>query len=457
MAEDLGEFLNQLKAAGELLGLEEELEITFEIPAAIREIDKRVGKAAFFPRVKGYTIPIVANLLGQKKRLALALGVEEGGLTEEYLRRRKNPVKPTIVANGPVKQVIINKGISILKAIPVLTHHQRDAGPYFTTAVTMAKDPETGIRGMGLHRIQVKDDDTIGIFLATPPLSHFLKKAEERGHPLEIAIAVGMDPITFFASVIWAPQGIDKFDIAGGLKGSPIELVKAESVDLEVPARAEFVLEGHIIPHHREKEGPFGESTGYYFSFDNPVAKIRLISHRKEPIYHALMPFSSEETVLLDLSWELDNLKVIQDAFPNVMRMHLLALGEIMVIQIAKDSEEDARKIFQYLFPVNPFVKLAIAVDADLDIYNPREIAWAVATRCRPNRDITIMEDMPGVMIDPSTSGEDRTEDLALLITHTAKMGIDATKPLNELDRYEKIDVPEHIKEKVQTLIKKYV
>jgi len=457
MAKDLRSFLGQLKAAGELLEIEEELGITFEIPAAIREIDKRVGKAAYFSRPKGHTIPIVANLLGQKKRLALALGVEEEGLIEEYFRRRQNLTKPTLVADAPVKEVIINKDISISKTIPVLTHHQRDAGPYFTSAVTMAKDPETGIRGMGLHRIQVKDDDTIGIFLATPPLSHFLKRAEEQGRPLEIAVAVGMDPITFFASVIWAPQGIDKFDIAGGLKGSPIELVKAESVDLEVPARAEFVLEGYIIPHKRDKEGPFGESTGYYFSFDNPVGKIKLISHRKDPIYHALMPFSSEETVLLDLSWELDNLKVIQTAFPNVMRMHLQALGEIMLIQIAKDSEEDARKIFHYLFPVNPFVKLAIVVDADVDIYDPREIAWAVATRCRPNCDITIMEDMPGVMIDPSTSGGERTDDLALLITHTAKMGIDATKPLNELDRYEKIDVPEHIKEKVHNIINAYI
>jgi 2,5-furandicarboxylate decarboxylase 1 len=266
-----------------------------------------------------------------------------------------------------------------------------------------------------------------------------------------------MDPITYFSSVIWAPQGIAKFDIAGGLKGSPVELVKAESVDLEVPARAEFIMEGYIIPHQRDKEGPFGESTGYYFSFDNPVGKVKLISHRKEPIYHALMPFSNEETVLLDLSWELDNLKTIQTTFPNVMRMHLQALGEIMVIQIAKDSEEDARKIFQHLFPGNPFVKIGIVVDTDVDIYDLREVAWAVATRGRPHCDITILDDLPGVMIDPSTAGGERTDDLALFITRTAKMGIDATKPLGELDRYEKVDVPEVIREKVKSLIKKYI
>jgi 2,5-furandicarboxylate decarboxylase 1 len=457
MAEDLRGFLEELQAAQQILEIKEELSTTYEIPAAIKEIDKRLGKAVYFSHVQGYPIPIIANLLGQKKRLALALGINEEILVEEYLRRRNNPIKPTLIPNGPIKDVIVHKDINISKTIPVLTHHQKDVSPYFTSAVTMAKDPETGIRGMGLHRIQIKDNNTIGIFLATPPLSHFLKKAEERNQPLDIAIAVGMDPLTYFASVIWAPEGIDKFDIAGGLKGSPVKLVKAESVDLEIPAEAEFVLEGQIIPHQRDKEGPFGESTGYYFSFHNPVGKIKLISHRKNPIYHALMPFSTEESVLLDLSWELDNLKNIQSNFPNVVKMHLKSLGELMIIQIAKKSEEDASKLFQALFPTNPFVKLAIAVDPDVDIYDLQEVAWAVATRFRPDRDLTLMQDMPGMMIDPSTGGEERTEDLALLITKTAKMGIDATKPLTETDRYEKIDVPGEVKERIANLIKKYI
>ncbi|MDP6560036.1 MAG: UbiD family decarboxylase, partial [Candidatus Binatia bacterium] len=201
MFEDLRAFIAGLEEAGELVRIREELSPLYEIPAAIREVDKQTGSAVFFEQVKGYPIPVVGNLLARRSRLALAMGIPEKELVSEYTARRQRSIPPQIIDQAPIKEVIIDKDVRIADVIPVLTHHQRDVGPYFTTAVTMAKDPVTGLRGMGVHRIQVKGDDTLGVFLATPPMSHFFQKAEERGQPLEVAIAIGLDPITFFSSI----------------------------------------------------------------------------------------------------------------------------------------------------------------------------------------------------------------------------------------------------------------
>lgn len=231
----LGNFIDELEAAGELFRIDKELSTRYEVAAAIKLVARAHGSAVLCKKVKGYRVPVVGNLLGSTKRLAMALGVSEKELPAAYLAGSKNPIKSRMVARAPVQEVIVNTGIDIGKTVPVLVHHQKDAAPYFTCAFTVAKDPETGVRGLGIHRIQVKGRDKVGIFLATPPLSHFLAKAERQGKPLEIAIVSGPDPVTYFASPQTASPGVDKYDIAGGLARAPVELVKCQSVDLEVP------------------------------------------------------------------------------------------------------------------------------------------------------------------------------------------------------------------------------
>src|SRR3990170_1616224 len=334
MFKDLRSFLGYLEKEHDLIRVDEPLSPRHEIPAVLKRMDKLNGAAVLFSEAKGYGIPVVGNLLGRRRRLAAALGVKEEKLAEAYWARRNKPIKPVLRKRAPCQEVVIKKGVNIARTIPVLTHHAKDVSPYFTCALTTFKDPDTGMRGVGLHRIQVKDRDTIGIFLATPPLSHIWQRAQDLGRPLEFAIAIGMDPITFFASVVRAPEGEDKFDIAGGLAGRPIELVKCQTVDVDVPAWAELVLEGYLIPGRRDTEGPFGESDGYYFTYNNPVGKIRAITHRKQPIYHALMPWTMEESVLMDLSWELDTLRGIKESFPIVKRMALRNLGMMTIVQV---------------------------------------------------------------------------------------------------------------------------
>ncbi|HBE44695.1 MAG TPA: UbiD family decarboxylase [Deltaproteobacteria bacterium] len=458
MFKDLREFIKKLEEERELIHIKGRLSPKFEIPGVIKYFVKERNSVLFFDNVEGYKIPVVANLLGTKRRLALAMGVKEKNLAEEYLSRRKKPIKPTLVKRGPVKENIISEKIDIIKAIPVLTHHEKDAGPYFTTGVVISKDTKTGIRSMGIHRVQIKGPHTLGIFLNMPPVATFLERAEKRGEPLEIAIVLGLDPVSFFSSVILAPEGIDKFDIAGGLIGRSVSLVKCESVDLEVPANAEFVLEGRVLPGKREPEGPFGESSGHYFTFNNPVAEIEVITHRNEPIYHALMPFAGEEDILMDFCWQMEGKSLLLNSIPGLEDIVLKDMGLITVAQIKKQEESDGLKIIEQLFECGIPNKVIIAVDEDVDIYDDKDLWWAISTRFQPDRDVVIKKDMPGLSIDPSNiQTESDSSGAKVLVTMTSKIGIDATKPLKDYDRYKRLDVPELVKSRIRPIIERYL
>ena len=442
--DDLRSFISDLDEAGEIIKIEEELSPTFEIAAALRYLDRRNDKAILFSRVEGHTIPIVGNLFQSYRSIATALGIKDSRkVTDEYRKRSGARIKPEIKKTGPGKEVTSKGDVDILKIMPVLTHHEKDAGPYFSSAVTIAKDPQTGIRGMGIHRIQVKGKNKIGIFLGTPPLSRFLSLSDAEGKPLEIAIIIGIDPLTFLASITYAPEGIDKFDLAGGLRGKPVELVKGETVDVEVPRYAEFVMEGHIPPGVRETEGPFGESGGAYLTVQNPVAHINCVYHRKQPIYHALMPFNRENSIITNLVWEATQLDHIQRSLPAVKKVHLWgSVGEIAVVQIEKNADDDGRKIITDLFNVLTRAKGIIVVDTDVDIQDPYDVEWAVFTRFQVDRDLLTITGAPSSALDPSAEGG-----------LTSKWGVDATKPLKEVGKYERIAPPTWAMEKVKTLL----
>jgi 2,5-furandicarboxylate decarboxylase 1 len=248
---------------------------------------------------------------------------------------------------------------------------------------------------------------------------------------------------------------VDKFDIAGGLAQAPIELVKCLSVDVEVPANAEFMLEGEVIPHRREYEGPFGESSGYYLPFDSPVAKIRLITHRRNPIYRALMPFWSEEDILLGLLWGTgaDVFLPLRKELPFVRQVNFRNFtGGIVIVQIEKESEDDGLKVIDYLLP-SPWVKLVVVTDEDVDIWSAKDVDW-VLSRVRFDKNMIVRTGLPGDLIDPSAMSAGKPFDHIPTIT---KVGIDATKPLAERDKFEKIRVPAAVEKEIAAKLRRLV
>lgn len=451
---DFRGFLQVLEDAGNMVHVREELSPRWEIAAAMDHLARQKGAAVIFDRVKGYDIPVAGNLFVSGKNLAIAFGVGEEEVEEAYLKRAEDRLKPMLVEKGAVQDVIIDRDIDILRHMPVLTYHEKDAGPYISSAVTIARDPVTGMRGMGVHRIQIKGEDTLGIFLANPPLSDFLAKSEAMGKPLEIAVVTGVDPLCFCAAIFPA-TGIDKFDIAGGFRQAPVSLVKCRSVNLEVPADAEFVLEGRITPRVREKEGPFGESTGYYFTFESPVAKITALTHRSHPIYDGLVTFGGEGQALFEIMMRPHLLKSLRQALPDVGVRNLTSLGihGLCVVQIDKKREEDAGRIIDHLLAFTR-TKTVVVVDEDVHLSDMNEIVWAIVTRVRPHEGLTVKLDLLGTAIYPSSFKLEKDE-LGRLGGRSSKLGIDATRPLKESASFERVGFPPEVNEKIRRLMEK--
>jgi 2,5-furandicarboxylate decarboxylase 1 len=380
MDKDIRGFIKELELEQELIRVKEELSSRFEVSAAVNILSRKHNKAVLFERISGYSSPVAINLLGSKKRLAMALGVKEDKFNSTYLKRKGTFIKPELVKNNLPDEVFIKKDVDILKVIPALTHNAKDVGPYFTSAMTVARDPETGTLSMGLHRIQIKGKNKVGICLMSPPLSDFLKKAEKKNKSLEVAIVNGVHPAILMASIIRVPEGVNKFEVAGGFLQKPVKMVKCKTVNIEVPAGAEFVLEGEISNHKKEKDGPFGESSGFYFTTDSPVAKIRSISHRISPVYQALLPFGSEAFALINFIWGSELMQDVKKKFSFVRDMVFKGMNYMAVVQIDKTSDDQPKHVSDYLLR-NPYTKIVVVVDRDIDLYSSQEVVWAACTR----------------------------------------------------------------------------
>lgn len=443
---DLREFIQILEGEKELLRIKDEVNPCFEISAITREVEKKGGPAVLFEKAKGYDCLVVGNLLGTKKRFDLAIPSEV--FTTDYDKLVKEGIPPCTVNDGPIKEIIIKDKIDILEHLPVLTYHMRDVSPYITQGVVFLKDKETGKGSMGVHRIQVKGKNRLGIFLASHTSTEIFRKAESKMVPLDIAIAIGVDPTILLVSVAFLPFE-NKVSIAGGIKGEPIEFIKCETVDLEVPARSMIVLEGKILPGVREKEGPFGESTGYYITSMNPVIEITGLSYQKEPIYSFFLPWSSEDSLILGETFQPFFKYFIKNISPNIenVRADLLINYGIIIFTIKKREEGDARNALYNVLTFNRYIKYAIAVDEDIDIYNNDELKWAFFGRFQGDKDIVLINDVPGHLLDPST-------DEYLL---TSRVGFDFTNPLQQKERFEKIVVPGEIREKAKEILKRYL
>jgi 2,5-furandicarboxylate decarboxylase 1 len=282
---------------------------------------------------------------------------------------------------------------------------------------------------MGIHRLMVQGGNRLGVLLATPPFTVFHSRAEEQGQPLDVAVALGVDPATLLASVVKVgPRGPDKFEIAGALRGRPLELVSAETVGLEVPARAEIVLEGRILPGVRAPEGPFGENTGYYFSAMSPVVEVTAVTHRREFIYPALCPWTADVDNLLSLAAGTELLGRLRSHVYGVVDLDMIpgTCGFSAVVAVRGLKPTEVRRLILLALGLDRRLKSVTVVDDDVDIRSPRDVAWALATRFQPDRDTVILGGMEGYVIDPSAAAAGTG----------SKLGFDATRgPGPQFDR----------------------
>ncbi len=429
MQRDLRYCLDLFKSNDRLVTVRKEVTPKFELPAVMKAAEK-MGKAVCFEKVKGYPFSVVNNLFGSREMLALLFETKPERVVNEWIDRVTTRVEPMIVSDGPVKEVI-KKGSEVdLTELPIVTHCSKDAGPYITAGIVIAKDPETGARNVSINRLQFKGKDKLGIRMMPPQhLGLIHEKCEKKGKDLEIAVAIGNHPFETLVAATTLPYGTDEFTLASSLRRAPLNLVKCETVDVEVPATAEIVLEGVVLSTVRESEGPFGDFMQYYVPvMENHVFMVKALTHRKDAIYQTIQASSLEDVHLLALSREA----TVYEAVSKVADVQAVCLVPTILscmISIRKRFEGEPKNVAAAAFGAYSWLKYCVVVDHDVNVFDVNDVWWAMATRSRPETGLLLMEKALGFPRDPFN-------------IHQSKLGIDATAPLNQWEEFERKVVP---------------
>jgi len=444
----LRDFIKVLRKEGELLSLSKPFDPKYEMSTILSELGRRRAPAVLFKKAKGFEISVIGNLFGTVRRLSLALGLEEDRLLEDVIPRLENRIPPVLISENLSEEIRSPKGkVDLLKVLPALTHYSKDSGPYITSGISSARDPKTGVTGRGLHRMEVRGKNTLGISLLNPPLADIYAMHRKEGKKMEIATVIGVPPAVFIASIFKVPPGTDKLSVAGGLKGEPVETTMAETVDLDIPAHGEIVIEGYIDPRDKEEDGTLGESSGYYMAFGkSPTIHVTGFKYRKGALYHAVVPWAREVDSLLYLVHGLDFIPKMRKEIPSLRQIHLVPMtfGSHVVMSMDTDHKGEIRRALTLALSFTS-VKKAVVVDVDVDPQDDQEVEWALATRFQADRDLIVIPELRGQPIDPSSrwTGEGFL---------TTKVGVDATRPKKE--GFEKVDVPEEVKRRLSPVLK---
>jgi 2,5-furandicarboxylate decarboxylase 1 len=415
----LREVIDALAGAGQLDTVAQEVDLRYVSPLVARS-----PHAMLLERVRGYDLPLVSGLLSDRRRLGLCLGME-GAETVARLRRAiDRPIEPVVVADSPAKE-IVQRGEEVdLSALPIPVMAELDGGPFIASAVVLAKHPERG-RNAGIYRLMYRNPNTLGIDIVTPNnLRALYEEASARGEPLPISIAVGAAPIEMLAATFKAPSGVDELGIAGGLREEPLQLVPGECIPVEGIANAEIILEGELLPGgHVHPEGQYGEFTRLMGGVHrNPICRVRAVTMRRDAIFYALqMPW--ENIYLSAPVYEAAAWRVLREAGVQTTAVNITPGGccHWHVVAAIRKTPGDGKNALTALLSVADF-KHAIVTDDDVDIFDPVEVEWAIATRVQADKDVLVIPGSRAKPLDPSlppTTGP--------LVT--AKMGIDATIP----------------------------
>lgn len=446
MKKSFREHLEYLEKVGKLVRVRKEVDPKFEIAAGIRKASDIDGPALLFEKLKGFpNWRFAGGLFATQSLLAHALGVEDDPvvLRNFYHDNQDKVIKPRLVSTGPCKQVIVKEADVDLYKLPIPTYCERDCAPYLTGGMEATKDPATGIHNHSIIRRKLIDNKKLSLFTSfLRDTGTMVVDAENKGVGLGVATAIGVPPALMLASQLKLPLGDDEADHAGGFQGEPLEMVKCETIDVEVPASSEVVIEGVVIPGERIDDGAFGEYPGNYVSMNDwyslgpkhtrPawVTKTTAITMRKDPIFHGMltgMPTTENHIIkkfaIMAAVWEklLHAVPRPQD-LRDVYFTSGAAHGFHIIVSINKRVESTPRDIiYSLLLMAGATVGWVTVVDDDINIKDHNDVEWAIATRCRPDRDI--------IILPPATYGEGYANPFG----HMYRWGQDATKPAGTL------------------------
>jgi len=443
---DLQAFIKELERQGELKRIDALLDPNLEIAEITDRVSKKYGPALLFANPQGSKFPVLTNAFGSYKRMHMALEVENldevADSVHEFLEiekpdsmikklklipklRRMANIFPREVTRAPCQEKVLTGDQVDLTQIPVLTTWPQDAGPFITLPLVVTKNPETGIRNIGMYRMQVFDRKTTGMhWHRHKGGAYHYHLAEQKGQRLEVAVAIGPDPAVTYAATAPLPDELDEFLFAGFLRKTPVELVKCKTVDLMVPANSQFVLEGYVEPFERRREGPFGDHTGYYsLADDYPVFHVQCVTHREDAVYPAtLVGPPPMEDCYMGKATERIFLPLIKKQLPEVMDMNLPLEGvfhNFCFVSIDKRYPGQTRKVMYALWGLGQmmFTKIIVVVDKEVNVQNTSEVLWRVGNNVDPRRDLVVVEGPLDALDHASPTA-----------FYGGKLGIDATK-----------------------------
>jgi len=447
---NLSEFIDLLRSENELLEIRTEVDPILEVAEIYDRVVKSGGPALLFRNVKGSSQPLLINAFGSPRRISLALGVnhpDDIAKRMSSLLDSRSPdsfweklkflpklgelarIAPKVVQTAPCQEIVIEKG-PMLDLLPIIQCWPHDAGRFITLPIVVTKNPDTGVRNVGLYRMQVYDNQTTGMHwqVHKDGAEHFRRERSGGRDRMEVAVAIGADPATVYAASAPLPYGVDEFLLAGFLRNKPLELVKCGTVDLEVPAESEIVLEGYVDLKETRPEGPFGDHTGFYTPrTDFPVFHITRMTMRKDPVYlTTVVGRPPMEDCFLGYATERIFLPLIQKQLPEVRDIHMPFEGvfhNCLLISIRKSFPHHARKVMNAVWGLGQlmFAKCVIVYDEEANIQDVKEAAWRAFNNVDPKRDIVFSEG-PVDQLDHSASQE----------LFGSKMGVDATRKLPE-------------------------
>jgi UbiD family decarboxylase len=424
-------YMEALRARGELLEVAREVDPKHELAAVTSAAHRRWGKPVLFHRVKGTVLPVLTNIYGSRERLGEILGIGP----DEFCRKwsalasaadsRDAALRP---ASHDARDLVDCK----VSDLPLITYSERDAAPYFTSAMFLAHEPETGVRNLSFHRSMYVSDQELRCRLA--PRHHltlYHEKAEKMGRALDAAMLIGPPPMAFLTAASPLPYDADELEVAAKLAGESIEMRPCRHIDLMVPASTEIVIEGRFLPNVRRDEGPFGEFMGYYTPVgQNAVFEVLGVTRRPDAIFHSILCGSSEEVLTLELSVAANIFQRISAVLPGIVDVTCHPFVLHTIVKIRQAYEGHARQVLLAVFGAEPtWAKVCTVVDEDVDIYDMDDVMWAILTRSRPDKDVMIMPDTPSFYRDAHKD-------------HWGRMGIDATAPFDRRSEFERKRIP---------------
>jgi 2,5-furandicarboxylate decarboxylase 1 len=420
----LRSFLAELPA-DEIMRISEPLELDYRSTALVLELERRrQTPVVVIERPKGFDGPVIANLFASRDRIARMVGARPGGFNDAWVRALANLLPPTEVGAGPIHDRVITGNELDAGLLPISRHYEKDAGRYIGSGILVCKDPDTGVRNLSYQRLQLKGPNRFGASLhSRGHIWDYLQRATARRQNLEVAVVIGVHPAINLAAGAKVAMEVDEFDVAGALLGRPVELVKCKTIDIEVPAQAEVVLEGEILFDVLEDEGPYGEYTGY--STDRStrnVFVVKALTSRDNPIFHDIIPGYSAEHLLLGRAAKEAHVNMrLKEMVPNLKAINFPKSGTHFhaYMSMKKTAEGQPKHALMMLLGLDPYLKLVVAVDEDVDVFDEEEVLWAIATRFQADTDMFMVPQVFCNRLDPSSRGG-----------MSAKLALDATAPL---------------------------